>query len=71
MVDKALLIKGPLHNLSDVLRIARTEGKKLLKVDKVNVKPILHLYTEDSYLVVVSPEEGCSKDSGVGKRKEL
>lgn len=70
LVEKALLINGPLHNMSDLLRVARKEGKTILKVDKVNVKPVAYLYGIDSYVVVVEPEaSGCSKVSGVGDGK--
>lgn len=67
MVEKALLIKGPLKNLGDVLYIARKEGKALLRTKKVNVKPIVYLYDSDSYLVVVAPM-GSSKSPGVGEK---
>ena len=47
MVEKPLLIKGPLTDLSDLLRIARVEGRKVLKVDKVIVKPVVIAYGEN------------------------
>jgi len=67
MNERALLIKGPLKDLSELLRIARCEGKKVLKVDKIIVKPVVLAYGNESYMVVVEPDgSGCSKDSDVG-----
>jgi hypothetical protein len=58
----ALIILGPLADLSDVLRIARAEGKKVLNVHRVIVKPVIYPYQNDSYLVIVEPEiGGCSR----------
>lgn len=73
-MEKALyLMRGGITDLSDILRIARTEGRKILNVQKVNVKPVVVPYN-NGYLVVVSPEHngvGCSKAPNVGgKRKE-
>ena len=69
-MSKSLIIHGPLEDLSDLLRIARVEGKKVLKVEKVRVKPVVYPYGNDSYLVVVEPDgSGCSKESVVGPRK--
>jgi len=68
----ALIINGPLEDLSDVLRIARTEGKKVLNVHRVIVKPLIFPYRENSYLVIVEPEQpGCCKgfDVEAGKKK--
>lgn len=67
-MQKALIIHGKLEDLSDVLRIARCEGKKLLKVDKVRVKPIVYPYN-DGYVVVVEAA-GCSQASNVGSGKK-
>lgn len=70
-MDKTLfLMKGHIKDLSDVLRIARTEGRKVLNCEKVNVKPVVYPF-QDGYLVVVSPEhDGCSKASDVGSREQ-
>lgn len=71
-MEKALIIKGSLPDLSDVLRIARSEGRKVLNVHKINVKPIVVPYNGKDYLVVVSPEHdghGCSQPPRVGRRK--
>lgn len=66
---KPLIIEagnGKVTDLSDILRIARTEGKKVLNCHKVNVKPIVIPYG-NAYLVVVSPErDGRRKSSVVG-----
>lgn len=68
---KGIVINGPLVDLSDVLRIARVEGKKMLKVKKVNVKPLVYPYGNASYLVVVEPDgSGCSKASSVGSERK-
>ena len=70
MTAKPLIIKGPLDDLSDVLRIARVQGKIVLRVRKVKVKPVVYPYGNESYLVVVEPDgSGCSKASDVGGGK--
>ena len=70
MSEKSLIIRGPLEDLSDVLRIARVEGKKVLRVEKVIVKPLVIPYGNESYVVVVEPDgSGCSKESDVGLGK--
>ena len=72
-MEKALLIKGPLADLSDLLRIARVEGRKVLNVEKVTVKPLIFQY-EEGYVVFVEPEvsgSGCSKASVVGSGKTI
>jgi hypothetical protein len=64
--EKVLLIKGPLEDLSDLLRIARVEGRKVLRAEKVKVKPLVLQY-ENGYVVFVEPDgSGCSKASVVG-----
>lgn len=66
----ALIIMGPLSDLSDVLRIARVEGKKVLNVHRVIVKPLIFQYKNDSYLVIVEPDNnGCSKVRDVADRE--
>jgi hypothetical protein len=71
MVEKPLIIKGPLADLSDLLRIARVEGRKVLKVDKVIVKPYVVAYGNNGYMVVVEPDgSGCSKHFDVGGKKK-
>lgn len=63
---KALFIKrGKIKDLGDLLQIARTEGKKALRVDKVHVSPTVHSHGED-YVVVVSAS--CSNTPVVGRR---
>jgi len=70
MSEKPLIIKGPLADLSDVLRIARVQGKIVLKVKKVKVQPVVYPYGNESYLVVVEPDgSGCSEESVVGNGK--
>ena len=52
---------GKIDDLGDLLNVARVEGRKKLKVDKVKVHPIVYPF-EGGFLVVVSPEGvGCSK----------
>jgi len=71
-MEKALIIKGELPDLSDVLRIARAEGRKVLNVQKIRVSPVVLPYNGKDYIVVVSPEHdghGCSKSPDVGRRK--
>ena len=71
-MEKALIIKGSLPDLSDLLRIARAEGRKVLKVDRVRVNPVVTSFNGKDYIVVVSPEHdghGCSKPSDTGRIK--
>ncbi len=49
--------------MADVLNIARENGKKLLGVDRVRVKPFIAQYGASDYLVVVEKDDGCSKTS--------
>lgn len=70
-MEKALLIKGPLQDLGDVLHIARARGKKALNVERVKVKPIIYPYGNDDYVVLVEPDgSSCSKASNVGSGKK-
>jgi len=72
-MEKALIIKGELPDLSDVLRIARAEGRKVLNVQKIRVAPVVYPYNGKDYLVVVSPEHdggACRKPSDVGSRNK-
>ena len=64
--QKPLIIHGPLPDLGDIVAIARVEGKKVLGVDRVNVKPFISSYGDSDYLVVVEESVGCSKAIGVG-----
>jgi len=71
-MERALIIRGALNDLSDVLRIARAEGRKILNVQKIRVSPVVYPYNGKDYLVVVSPEHNggaCSKSPDVGRRK--
>ena len=66
-MEKSLIIKGPLRDLSDLLQISRVEARKVLGVHNVRVKPLVYPYGVDSYVVVVEPDgSGCSKASSVG-----
>jgi len=65
-VEKALLIKGPLPDLRDILRIAIVEGRKVLKASDVKVKPVVYVYG-NCYVVVV----GCDGASDVGSGKTI
>jgi len=71
-MERALIIKGALKDLSDVLRIARAEGRKILNVQKIRVNPVVLPFNGSDYIVVVSPEHNggaCSKSADVGRRK--
>lgn len=68
-MEKPLIIKGPLHDLRDVLKIAIVEGRKVLKVKDINVKPIIYPYGNESYLVLVEPN-GCDGASDVGSKEK-
>lgn len=68
-MEYTLFIRGPLRDLSDVLHIARVEGRRYLNTKKVIVKPIVEPYNE-GYLVVVEPDgSSCGKASIVGGEK--
>ncbi|MBA7493349.1 hypothetical protein ES702_03907 [subsurface metagenome] len=57
ILEKSIIIKGNnINDLSDLLRIARSIGKTILHVDKVNVNPLI-FYDVDEYIVRVS--KGC------------
>jgi len=70
---KALIIEGDngkITDLSDILRIARANGKKILNCEKVNVLPVVTPFG-NGYLVVVKPErDGRRKSSVVGREKK-
>ena len=54
MLEKAIIIKGDnIGDLSDLLRIARSIGKKILHCLEVNVNPHIHYYNGE-YIVKVS-----------------
>jgi len=55
--ERAVIIKGEMKDLSDVLRIARSQGKKIFNCKKVKVNPKV-FYNEDGneIIVKVSPE---------------
>ena len=68
--DYAVVIRGPLKDLGDVLKLARVQGRIALKTRKVRVKPFIYPYGND-YLVIVEPDgSGCSKLSAVGEREK-
>ena len=71
-MEKSLIIKGPLNDLRDLLRISIVEGRKVLDVQAVRVKPLVFPYGSDSYVVVVEPDGlGCSKASDVGGGRKI
>lgn len=67
MKEKALVIKG-VKDLRDVLKIAVVEGRKVLKVKHVKVKPVVYPYGDGNCLVIVEPD-GCDGASVVGSGK--
>jgi len=72
VTEKALIIKGPIGDLRELLKIAVVEGKKVLKVQQVKVKPVVFPYGNGNYLVVVEPNgcDGALDVEGGRKRKE-
>lgn len=54
--SKAIILKGPFKDLSDVLRIARHQGKKILKCNKVRVDPHISYNGPNDLIVLVKPE---------------
>jgi len=63
--DYPLVVRGPLEDLSDLLRIARVQGKIFLQVKRVKVKPVVFPYGND-YVVLVEPDL-----DGLGSSKAL
>lgn len=68
-MEKVLIIKGPLNDLRDLLKIAIVEGRKVLNVKDVRVNPAVYLHGNECYLVLVEPN-GCYGASDVGSRKK-
>jgi len=54
-MGRALIIKGPLDDLEDLLRIARDVGKKALRCARVKVDPQVH-YRGHDFIVIVNEE---------------
>lgn len=54
--SKALVLKGPFKDLSDVLRIARHQGKKILRCKKVRVDPHISYNGPNILIVLVKAE---------------
>ncbi len=55
-------IKGPVQDMQDLVNIARIKGKRLLGVNRVNVKP--EMYSDgDEYILVVEANKGCKVSS--------
>lgn len=54
--EKAVLLKGKFNDLSDILNIARHEGKRLFQCDRVRVDPQL-FYNHKGVVVIVSREK--------------
>jgi hypothetical protein len=76
MSDRSFVIreqKGKeLYDLSDLLNIARSIGKKAFNVERVNVKPEV-TRIPDGYVVVICPEHnghGCSQAHDVVSGKK-
>jgi len=54
--EKAVLLKGKFHDLSDILNIARQQGKRLFQCERVRVDPQL-FYNHKGVVVIVSKEQ--------------
>jgi len=69
---KALIIRGPVEDLDDVLHIAREEATKIFKVNpkRVKVKPFVHPFGLNDYLVVVEVD-GCRRTSEVVRGRKV
>jgi hypothetical protein len=65
MEERAILLKGNFLDLEEILIHARNVGKKLLKIDRVNVKPEV-IHCRMGYLVVIAPE----KNGNEGKSRK-
>lgn len=52
---KPIIIRGDFRDLSDILKIARAEGKKAFKVDRVRVHPRI-TYGISYCIVIIEPE---------------
>ena len=54
-MPRALIIKGPLDDLEDLLRISRKEGKRALNCKRVRVDPQVLIW-QDQFIVFVEEE---------------
>ena len=57
-MPRALIIKGPLDDLEDLLRISRKEGKRALNCKRVRVDPQVLIW-QDQFIVFVEEEIEC------------
>lgn len=53
---KALVIHGHMKSLSDLLRLAKHNGRMALHVKKVTVLPYLIRLEKEKYVVLVEPK---------------
>ena len=68
-METPVKIKGPVRDLEDLLKIARIKGKRLLGVERVNVKP--EMYSDgDEYILIVEADK-CCKVSSLGNGKNV
>jgi hypothetical protein len=61
--DRALILRGPFKDLSDVLRIARHQGKRIFNVKKIRVDPHILYTSQEELIVKVRPEEENNNNS--------
>ncbi|MFA5366182.1 MAG: hypothetical protein WC325_13450 [Candidatus Bathyarchaeia archaeon] len=61
-METPVKIKGPVQDLQDLVNIARIKGKRLLGVDRVNVKPEMYSDGEE-YILVVEADKSCKVSS--------
>jgi len=60
-MERSLFIeKRDINDLGDILHIARSIGKKVLNVERVNVNPKI-AYFPNGYVVIVSPQHDGDK----------
>jgi hypothetical protein len=54
--DRAVILRGNFKDLSDVLRVARHQGKKIFNVKKIRVDPHIFYNGPEELIVKVRPE---------------
>ncbi len=73
MTETALIIRGPLNDLNDVLHIAHEKASKIFKAnwDDICVKPYCQPYGVNAYLVVVERKTCSNSSESVGGRIQV
>ena len=66
---KPLLIEMPFESdIGNVIQVARAEGKKVFKCEKVQIYDVIRWYPH-GWIVMCQNGDGCSNGQGVGLKK--